>query len=1102
VGNDITRRDHTEILRRPTTETHPFRLQPFRAYLLEVEDEHFHHESAVLLPNYPPETRPGDGPYNPKMYHITIIPVMPSAPKGVQVFLKLTYIGPEDGDPEHIFPPEFPVTVVWKDSSPHVAKVAKDGLLHFEIPRTQGPFGLKFETPDVYISAGPVGSSGKEKTAAGADLATLHKDGACFFKTPAQWTLKQSDWAAVAAAHYDTAGFVFNLPVGRRMGLTLGSTGAPEGLKLDPHWTYVRYEFFDRYFGHGNVHNHKRVNVPATTIDGWRTSPPAADPDTRSHWTIRDDQIEKAVHAVPWILQFQEDRSADTRPDKTIQLGFKTDASTFVISDSATARKIDAVTDANKLQAGADRLKLYDLPALWKSQNYYTRFSDGTGEFFDKAATFEGKIQSSSSADTPLIFSLDDMILVDGSFAVINLAATENPAVMFHQFKDPGAGVSPKPVSTTGVYNPGADLTKPYFPYSDIVMTVAHYINDYPNWTRLVLAQGNAFDVFDRRTPDGANRVVGARAAVRWVDASVAAVGQAANGSVSPRPGRSASTPFFTIQPFFEQLNDQNRGVSRSDGVCQEWKTPYSGATWDTGRVDLLLLRDCDVLDASKEYFVNLHYFRFQLDYASASAPLNAAGGARNTFRQNVVTNIPSRWNGPDALHPDPLNDPYNPAPPKLKPTDAAKLIEGGIRWFVQDVPAGRQHFHINVVNINRANMNGFSGTGNYGPTVAVPTASTSFDDPTSNYPGWFTAAHECGHGDSLLDEYNEKYNLATYYGRAFATWIDGDPYEDDRSSMMLRNQDVRPRHFWHGVEWSRAVSSIDFDLDIGGSIYKLPHHPSNSAPDLRTFVSWPSWAEVGVAAPHGRRHFDMFLFPLGNEPYARMMVAGQDLRGLLMVETRILVVFDDPNVTFSNIRDTLRDMTRAVENQFCNKFVVTGATVDGSGLDLSPCLVQFRPRYLVPTFPTNFTAAGDKNDLSQYFNFLGVMNSATPPQPVTVPATEPARTQFLTNTAPGLYASVVNNAKSAHNNYFQVNVRNSYTTAWDSAGIISTLFGSGVANTMKLKDSPLRGAEFVSFFGDMFGLDTAPTMPAQAELKSRIQNRIVRRVMSGGTIA
>jgi hypothetical protein len=420
----------------------------------------------------------------------------------------------------------------------------------------------------------------------------------------------------------------------------------------------------------------------------------------------------------------------------------------------------------------------------------------------------------------------------------------------------------------------------------------------------------------------------------------------------------------------------------------------------------------------------------------------------------------------------------------------------------VQDVPAGRQHFHINVVNINRANMNGFSGTGNYGPTVAVPTASTSFDDPTSNYPGWFTAAHECGHGDSLLDEYNEKYNLATYYGRAFATWIDGDPYEDDRSSMMLRNQDVRPRHFWHGVEWSRAVSSIDFDLDIGGSIYKLPHHPSNSAPDLRTFVSWPSWAEVGVAAPHGRRHFDMFLFPLGDEPYARMMVAGQDLRGLLMVETRILVVFDDPNVTFSNIRDTLRDMTRAVENQFCNKFVVTGATVDGSGLDLSPCLVQFRPRYLVPTFPTNFTAAGDKNDLSQYFNFLGVMNSATPPQPVTVPATEPARTQFLTNTAPGLYASVVNNAKSAHNNYFQVNVRNSYTTAWDSAGIISTLFGSGVANTMKLKDSPLRGAEFVSFFGDMFGLDTAPTMPAQAELKSRIQNRIVRRVMSGGTIA
>lgn len=1314
MPNDITRRDHIGTFLRATTQTHQFQLKPFQGIVLEVEDEHFHHDSAVLLPNYPPDNRPVDGPslglavlaeclkhqsanpkqslllaghadtsgadqynldislqrsnavlyaltgdrepwisiclkkhktedyqlilkwiadvygwdcdpgtqsttsavkkfqkiynqgfeksiavdgdvghdtwgaifdvymdmvqnlcetdedglaqlrdklnfigpkavgcgenwpidepsrqnyrskinrrveiiffdpgqepkldchpgkgctpilcelYNSKMYKFTFLPVPPSSPKDLQVFLKLTYIGPEDTVTEHIFPTDFPVTVVWKDLTPHAAKVTKDGLLRFSIPRSQGPFTLKFDTADVFVSAGPAATAGQEKLGATGDIPTLHQQKHCFFKVPKAWTLKQSDWTPAVAPHYDQANFVFNLPAGLRLGVTLGTTKAPEGLKLDPHWSYVRFEFFDRYFGHTD-HSHKRVNTPATMIDGWRISPATGDPDTRSHWTIRDDQVEKAVHSVPWIIQFQEDRTADTKPDKLIQLGFQNAAPAFVISDTATSRKVDAITDLTKLKPSADRLKIYDLPDLWKSQNYFTRFSDGTGEFFDKAATFEGKIQASTTADTPLAFSLDDMILVDGAFNVITLAATENPVVFFHQFKDPGPGVSPKPVSPTGVYNPGADLTKPYFPYSDIVMPVLSYINDYPNWTRLVAAQGNAFDVFDKRTPDGAGRVVGARAAVRWVDASVAAVGQQANGSVAPRPGRTAGTDFFTIQPFFEQLNDQHRGVARANGVYQEWKTPYSGNTWDVGRVDMLLLRDCDVINASKELIINLHYFRFQLDYTSAPAPLNAAGGARNTFRQNVVTNIPTRWNGPDALHPDPSNDPFNPAPPKLKPTDATKLLEGGIRWFVQDLPAGKQHFHINVISINRANMNGFDGSGNYGPTVAVPAASASFDNPTLVLPGWFTAAHECGHGDSLLDEYNEKYGLASYFDRSFATWIDGDPYEDDATAMMLRNQDVRPRHYWHAVEWSRAVSGIDFDLDIGGAIYKLPHHPSNTAPDLRTFVTWPYWAEVGITAPAGRRHFDMYLYAIGNEPYARIPVVGQDLRGLLMVETKILVIFDDPNVTFSNIRDTLRDLTKAITTTFCNQFVVTGAVVDSSGgVDLSPCLVQFRPRYLVQTFPTNFAPAGEAAALSQYFNLLGV-TAGTPPQPANVPATEPGRTQFLTNTAPGLHAGVVSGVKSGHPEFFQVNVKPSYTTAWDSAGIFSTIFGSGVTNTMKLKDSALRGPEFVPLFGEMFGLDTASGMPTTAVLKTRIQDRIVRRAMSGGTIA
>ena len=213
--------------------------------------------------------------YNLKMYRFKVLPVSPSAPKPVEVFLKLTYIGPEDAKTEHIFPPDFPVTVVWKDASTHAVKVQKNGLLQFGVPRSQGSFSLQFDTADVYVSAGPAGTTGQETTGHSADLDNLHKKNCQFFKTPEQWTLKDSDWTAVAAPHYDDANFLFNLPK-NLFGATLGSAAGPEGLKLDPHWTYLRFEFFDRYFGH-SAHNHKRVNMPVSLIDGWRTTPPGGE---------------------------------------------------------------------------------------------------------------------------------------------------------------------------------------------------------------------------------------------------------------------------------------------------------------------------------------------------------------------------------------------------------------------------------------------------------------------------------------------------------------------------------------------------------------------------------------------------------------------------------------------------------------------------------------------------------------------------------------------------------------------------------------------------------------------------------------------------------
>ena len=51
-GDSITRRDHGQTLTRVTTVGHVLHLTPFQGFVLEVEDEHFHLDSAVLLPNY------------------------------------------------------------------------------------------------------------------------------------------------------------------------------------------------------------------------------------------------------------------------------------------------------------------------------------------------------------------------------------------------------------------------------------------------------------------------------------------------------------------------------------------------------------------------------------------------------------------------------------------------------------------------------------------------------------------------------------------------------------------------------------------------------------------------------------------------------------------------------------------------------------------------------------------------------------------------------------------------------------------------------------------------------------------------------------------
>lgn len=1025
--------------------------------------------------------------YNTKMYRYTPIDVPDSKPRGNRVFLKMIYLDPEDKPKP--FPKDFPVKVVYTDNTVQDEKVGDEGKLEFGAQRGRGEFTLKFDTPGpVYIAVSA--DEATNKLAKKADLAQLHKDKFRFFQVPKQWSLVESKWTVAENKFYkDDPDYKFFVP--GRFGKTIGGSAAPVEMKLDPHWSFLRFEFADRHFCHSD-HSHKRVNIPATLIGGWRTSPAGAgDPDTATHWTIKDTEVEKAVHAMPWIIQKKADNSADPRPDKSVQFEMKSDwlhasETPYVISKSATERVIETRADGhNDLKPSEKRLDFYDLPKVWKSDKYFTRFIDNTGEYFDKASTFEQKIKDSLKApDKFLAFSLDDIVLVDQTFAFLNLGATDDPAIFFHQFKDPGVQFNGKSISAAGVYNVGANANpaaKPFFPYSDITMPVRHYIHDYPNWVRVVAAQGCLFDVFNVRTR-ATDAVAGARAAVRWLDTANALLGVPANGQLNPRPARTdqpATNPFFSIQPFFEMQTDWTRGAARPQGAVQEWQSPRApaGGAWGVGRFDMVLLRDCD-LEGGNEVVVNMHYFRFFLNFATANPP--PAPFNQQNYRRDVTTRIPTRWNGPDGA--------FNATPPKILPDGNPAKLQGKVYWFVQDVPLGRQHYNISVQastapGASRAHMSAFDGTGGFNESTAVPAGD-----------GTFVAAHECGHGDGLYDEYNELWSLGSYEQPSYATWMPGDPFQRDAFAMMNGNRDVKRRHYWHAAEWVRVATGINTKLDFGGDVYQLPRHPTPTP--LRSYVLWPIWSDNqvqgAVSGIGGRRNFDVYLYPLGNEDYSRAILPGRDLRGLMLVEVKIEVSFDDPNVLVSTIYPRMRDLFAGVD-AFFNQNVamaVNNATIPGTAFNLSPCGVIFTPRFLVPTFPTNLGNNAQKAQLKRFFDLMSLQSGGA----VQVcPAADPARTTYLTNTAPGLYAAEVQRIRNAHNSgHFRLNIRSTYANGWQ---------GGGGSNRLRLTDANLPN-DFPNFFGDMVGLDTSLSGLAMNVLKNRILRGIVQRALPSATVA
>jgi len=881
--------------------------------------------------------------YNSDIYDIQPVPVNPlPQPSGTEIVvsLKLTFRDPMDTEPEDTgrdLPQNFPVVVEFPDGTSQDEQVGEDGMLIFRVLREKRSFTLKFHFSAVnYIacppSSAPLGQPAELIT--GSQVEDYHNRNHRLFSVPLDWNLSNSVWEVKGSPGYYTKPNFTGLP---GISGNIGSDASPVEMVLDPHWQYLKFLYYDRFLK-------QKLSILPVMLEGFRNaSSTSGDPDTHSNW-VTDPQ---ACQCLPWILQ------DPPRPDRDILLQFRTPEHTYIESQSGGSRSIVSGTERDT--PSVDRLKYYDLPQLWKSSNYFARLSGGSGAAPTEVGVFassDNLAGKTATDEQPLMFYMDDMVLTDISMNPIDwipdTSEQNRVAIFCNTFDDTGPNSSN--LSPMGLYKPDGqrqpsqpprtDNKKSWFTERPQHETTRNYIADYPDWTRLVITQGNIFEVFDVRTREGSGDVVGARAAIRFLD-----VFASSNNFVPPGDARpSAPYPFrsryCTIQPLFEQYHDS------------WWTTGQRGDNADEriiGRFDMLLLRCCDVED-DFEIAVAIHYFRFSFNFSpeeeDGSMPSNLTEEDADIYTDTCITGIYNRWNGDDAL--------YNSIRTCIQPKDTTNdKLEVRCLWFVQSLPRNLAHFEVRIFDTIRASANSEEGIVNLQSNQTdkwpshLPWPRTRVDQ--RGLWGRLTSAHEVGHCGSENDDYVDTTSPSDSRGGrllGFDSLSPGSPFCWETSSMMKANIEIRSRNLWHVAEWLHLLKfgHVDYVVKRNNHVFELPHHPNvdvGRSHPRRSYINWPMACEYDrTLGTHGK--FDVFLYPLGNDMYSRSILRRTakitgPYKGIITVIVKMKFDFDIDDS--AEIHKFLSKVEATIDRRFNHKYYVNAG-------DYAPCLLYFSPRY------------------------------------------------------------------------------------------------------------------------------------------------------------
>jgi len=488
--------------------------------------------------------------------------------------------------------------------------------------------------------------------------------------------------------------------------------------------------------------------------------------------------------------------------------------------DDATAPKIEIKKneDMAKLlvtEKLAERLNYYDLPKLWSSQNYWTRYEtgkDGMGKLVYGGGRFENALKTlklkpykkkTMTSDKPLIFSLDDIVLVrkngkqnvrdrKANNTFVNLGNSSR-ITLLHVDLASHKLVLYKPRTDSGDRLPAVPS-----PFYSKIKFKSNLIHDVPPDTRMIVFANGFYSVSDKRAGQTnatfnhrAKQIRGCRSACR-------------------------NDPDYYFGTALKSSSTYGHYRYFAKGTSN-FELHYVHHGCIIPEVDWLKVRS----------FL-IHYWngRFRKQARVSRRQLER-------FEKSGLQCAKERWE----------NKEYTFEPFKLPADNKTGKLQIVPTYFFEAKPGNRAGRHKCQVLITRGE------SGEMGPDRAKMCYKDFqdrdyFDPPIGNYTdydtkvyGVRTVAHEIGHAMGKDDEYaydDGEHEDATDH--KYAQYYPGMPYNFDKGSLMVTNRAMRIKQYWFYVNRLNDASADANELQklLGGTKYKIIHRFTKNAADKK----------------------------------------------------------------------------------------------------------------------------------------------------------------------------------------------------------------------------------------------------------------------------